>query len=182
MTVLTAMPGRSDDNWSRVPHDIYDPVAYPSQEVTAHVKGVRMDRKPDAARGTAVYGSKGSSDADVARILQISVDQLKAWSNDDGLTLDESPDSLVVLDARLDAWNADASHHGNVDLPNNVGIYLGIVIIKHVEGARWNVEPDGHPVVQLRSGTTLDVTQMTGDRVNHSGLALDAIYSKAQTS
>jgi hypothetical protein len=141
-----------------------------------------MDRKPNAARGIAVYGPQASNDVDVSHVLQISLARLIAWSSDDGLTLDESPESLILLDAKLDAWNANVSHHAKVDLPNEVGIYVGTVIIKHVEGARWKVWPNGHPVVQLRSETTLDVTQMTSDRIHHSGSSLDVMYSIAQSS
>ncbi|HUY17512.1 MAG TPA: DUF6278 family protein, partial [Acidimicrobiales bacterium] len=65
-------------------------------------------------------------------------------------------------------------------LSNEVGKYLGSVIVNHVDGSQWKVWPNGHPVIQLRSGVDLDVIELANDRINHSGASLDSIYSTAQ--
>ncbi len=141
-----------------------------------------MGPKHGVARGTAVFGSSGSNHSEVPRALQLSSERLRTWSRDHGLVLDESPESLSRLDGRLDEWNADPLHHGRVDLSNEGGIYVGTVIIKHVEGAHWRVWPNGHPVIRLRSGAELDVTQMTSDRLRHFEPSLDLMFSKATSS
>jgi virulence-associated protein VagC len=141
-----------------------------------------MGHKHGVARGTAVFTSNGSNDADLPRDFHLPSERLRVWSRDHGVTLDESPESLSLLDEHLDAWNADATHHDKVDLSNEVGIYVGSVIVKHVEGAHWRVWPNGHPVIQLGNGATLDVTRMTTERLNHTTPSLDAIFSSAQPS
>src|ERR1700722_17641836 len=115
-----------------------------------------MGPKHGIPRGTAVYGSRGIRNADQQRDLQLSCDQLRAWSSDHGVTLDNSPESLALLDHDLDVWNEDVTHHDHVDLINEVAIYVGTVIIKHVPGTYWKVWPNGHPVIQLPIGKTLD--------------------------
>jgi hypothetical protein len=132
------------------------------------------------ARGASVFGSKGFDDADRLQNLMLPCEGLRQWSRDHGLTLDDAPPGLKKLDERLDSWNSDVTHHGKVDLSNEVGIYLGNVIIKHVEGSQWTVWPNGHPIILLRSGTEIDVTRLTNERLNHSGPSLDTIYDRAQ--
>jgi hypothetical protein len=92
-----------------------------------------MGPKHGVARGTAVFRSSGSDNTDLPPEFHLPSEGLKAWSRNYGLTLNESPESLSLLDERLDTWNADPTHHGKVDLSNEGGIYLGTVIIKYVE-------------------------------------------------
>ena len=141
-----------------------------------------MGPKHGVARGTAVFSAGGSSDAHVPREVHVPSERLRAWSRDHGLILDDSPESLSLLDEHLDEWNDDATHHGNVDLSNEGGAYLGTVIVKHIEGARWRVWPNGHPIIRLKSGKSLDVTRMAADRLNHSGPTLHAIFSSAHST
>jgi hypothetical protein len=141
-----------------------------------------MGHKHGVARGTAVFRAAGSHETDLPAGFALASLGLQAWSRDHGLTLDESPESLSLLDERLDTWKADNTHHGKVDLSNESGAYLGTVIVKHVEGARWKMWPNGHPVVLLPSGKTVDVTRIANDRLHHAGPTLDAIYSIAGSS
>jgi hypothetical protein len=138
-----------------------------------------MGHKHGPARGVAVFGSADKSEPDRFENLSLSCDGLKKWAGDHEVVLDDSPESLNQLDERLDSWNSDATHHGNVDLSNEVGIYLGAVIIKHVEGSRWRVWPNGHPVVRLKEGKEFDVTRLANDRISHSGAALMSLYNQA---
>lgn len=141
-----------------------------------------MGHKHGVARGVVVYGSPGFGGSDSLQELLMRCERLRQWSSDHGLTLDDEPDSLALLDLRLDSWNADPSHHGKVDLSNEVGKYLGSVIIKHVPGSSWTAWPNGHPVIRLLSGKELDVTRLSNDRVSHSGRSLNDLYVEAQTS
>jgi hypothetical protein len=87
----------------------------------------------------AVYGPAEKRGPDRFENLPLSCDSLRKWSSDHELILDDSPESLRELDKRLDSWRSDETHHGKVDLSNEVGIYLGTVVIKNVGGSQWRV-------------------------------------------
>ncbi|MHB8380701.1 MAG: DUF6278 family protein [Acidimicrobiales bacterium] len=139
-----------------------------------------MGSNHGVARGVCVYGSPGFNSPDRLAELLHSCERLRTWSREHGITLNDDPESLALLDQRLDSWNSDPSHHGKVDLSNEVGQYLGNVIVKHIDGSQWKVWPNSHPVIQLRSGADLDVIAMANERVNHSGVSLESIYSMSQ--
>lgn len=127
-----------------------------------------------------MYGSPGFDSPDRLKELLASCEQLRNWSLEHGLALNDDPESLTLLDQRLDSWNADPSHHGKVDLSNEVGKYLGNVIVKHIGASQWKVWPNGYPVIQLRSGADLDVIALANERINYSGTSLESIYSMLQ--
>jgi hypothetical protein len=129
-----------------------------------------------------VFRSSDHATATTWENLALSCDGLRAWSSSHGLLLDDGPESLLELDRHLDSWNSDSSHHDAVDLSNEVGIYLGTVIIAHVNDAKWTVWPNGHPVVLLANGTELDVTRLTNDRFRHSGASLGTLYAQATSA
>ena len=139
-----------------------------------------MGPKHGVARGVSVYGSPGFDTPERLEELIGSCERLRNWSLERGLALNDDPESLSLLDHRLDSWNSDPSHHGKIDLSNEVGAYLGNVIVKHIDGSQWKVWPNGHPVIQLRAGTDLDVTAIANERINHSGTSLESIYSMLQ--
>ena len=103
--------------------------------------------------------------------------ELRAWATVHGVTLDDEPESLSVLDRLLDAWNAEPQIRSV--LVNEVGCYVGTVIAKHVPGARWRVWPNGHPVVQLPAGGDLDVIAQADPRLNDRCGTLTSIYVNA---
>jgi hypothetical protein len=140
-----------------------------------------LGHKHGVARGVAVYGSPGVGESDRLQSLMVRCEGLRRWSSDHGLVLDDEPESLAKLDECLDSWNSDQSHHGEVDLSNEVGVYLGTVIVKHVAGSKWKVWPNGHPVIRLSSGKDLDVTRLSNERLSHSGQSLDALYTQARS-
>jgi len=140
-----------------------------------------MGPKHGPARGVAVYGAK---DSVVSRDMTGTVGdsgRLRQWSIDHGVVLDDDAQSLELLDAHIDEWNSDPSHYESVDLGNEVGTYLGNVILENVPGARWRVWPNGHPVIVLASGRELDVTSFVGDRLRRSGPSLHSIYAQASS-
>ena len=139
-----------------------------------------MGPKHGVARGTAVYGSPGFDDPEVLTALMSRCECLRVWSFEHGIELNDAPESLALLDGRLDAWNADASHHGKVDLTNEVGAYLGSVIVAHVTGSKWAVWPNGHPVVRLRTGRELDVIALVSQRLDHSGSNLESVFESSR--
>lgn len=136
-----------------------------------------MGPKHGPARGVAVFTSSHS------RVLesdyQPHLDGLRQWSLARGVALDDTVPSLGILDQRLDEWHADETHFEQVNLPVEVGMYLGNVIVTHVEGSRWVVWPNGHPVVQLHSGRNLDVTAMVSARLNSGGPHIESIFTDA---
>jgi uncharacterized protein DUF6278 len=150
------------------------------------VKRIRFGRrwlghKYGPARGVAVFSNPDNRDPDRFEDLALSCDGLRKWSGDRELILDDTPQSLHELDERLDSWSSDETHYGKVDLSNEVGIYLGTVVIANVKGSRWRVWPNGHPVIRLNSGKELDVTRMVDDRLRNSGAGLPALYAQART-
>ena len=54
----------------------------------------------------------------------------------------------VGRDAEVPAW-----------LGNDAGLYLGTVVVRTVPGARWEIWPNGQPVVRLDSGREIDVVE-----------------------
>ncbi len=138
-----------------------------------------MGPKHGPALGVAVFTAKDST---VSRDMTATVGEsgrLRQWSLDHGVVLNDDAQSLELLDAYIDAWNADPSHYERVDLGNEVGTYLGNAILKNVAGTRWRVWPNGHPVIALVSGRELDVTALVGDRLLRSGPSLQSIYARA---
>jgi hypothetical protein len=138
-----------------------------------------MGPKHGVARGVAVFTSFESRGSDVIDGLLPESEGLRRWSKEHGVDLHEDSTSLEVLDAHLDAWNLDPSRHGRVDLSNEIGVYIGNVIVKHVAGSHWRVWPNGHPVVVLSSGLEMDVTSMVNDRLNRIGPSLSSLYAMA---
>jgi hypothetical protein len=140
-----------------------------------------MGPKHGPALGVAVFTAK---DSVVSRDMTGAIGEssrLRQWSNDHGVVLNDDAQSLELLDAHIDEWNADPSHYESVDIGNEVSTYLGNVILKNVAGSRWRVWPNGHPVIALASGRELDVTSLVGDRLRRSGPSLHSIYAQASS-
>ncbi|MEO9181244.1 MAG: DUF6278 family protein [Acidimicrobiales bacterium] len=138
-----------------------------------------MGPKHGIARGVAVYGTAISNGVGTADGLLPDSGRLKTWSLAHGVILRDDSESLEDLDTHLDQWSGDQSHHEHVDLSNEVGIYLGNVIVKSVAGAQWKVWPNGHPVISFASASELDVIVKVGERLSSSGSSLPSIYSSA---
>jgi hypothetical protein len=124
-----------------------------------------------------VYGTPGFEDPDRLRELLSKHDEVLHWAAERNLALSDEPEGLTALDGALNEWAVDPviGHR----LGNEVGLYLGSAIVKSVEGARWSVWPNGHPVVRLVSGRDLDVTALVDQRLQGKGMSLPDVYSKA---
>jgi hypothetical protein len=140
-----------------------------------------MGPKHGVARGVAVFTSSTSDRANVVPGLLSDSSRLRQWSLAHGVVLTDDLASLEALDLHLDQWSADSSHHEHVDLGNEVGIYLGDVIVKDLVGASWKVWPNGHPVISLPSGFEVDVVAMVGKRLAGAGSNLPSIYATTLT-
>jgi hypothetical protein len=138
-----------------------------------------MGPKHGVARGVAVYGSSRMDTIDGP--LPDS-GRLTTWSFSHGVVLTDDSEGLAVLDVHLDEWYADSTHHEHVDLGNDVGIYLGNVIVRNVTGARWKVWPNGHPVIAWAPDREMDVIAMVGDRLLNSRSSLASIYTSASST
>ncbi|UGY94339.1 DUF6278 family protein [Streptomyces gobiensis] len=131
------------------------------------------------ARGVALYGS-GEDDADGVAQLLSECELLRAQAGTRGVELDDTAASLEALDQMLPRWRDDPEV-----LPwlgNDAGLYLGTVIVRTVEGARWQVWPNGQPSVRLASGREIDVVD-AGHAWAASGTPeLSQIYAEASES
>jgi hypothetical protein len=138
-----------------------------------------MGPKHGIARGVAVFGTSTSIPVEAVNGPLSDSGRLVRWSLSQGVVLADDPTGLEVLDLHLDEWAANPTHYEHVDLGNQVGIYLGNIIVKHVTGAKWKVWPNGHPVISLASAREMDVVAMVSERLRHSGPSLTSIYASA---
>ena len=129
------------------------------------------------ARGIAVYGAPGFEDAAGLEHLLSRHDDLTIWAARNNLLLTPDLEGLTAIDGLLGQWSADPTTGHK--LSNEVGVFLGTVIVKNVAGARWTVWPNGHPVIRLASGHELDVTALVTQRLNGNGQDLSHLFSQA---
>lgn len=138
-----------------------------------------MGPKHGPALGVAMFTAKGSTASRDLTGPMADDGRLHEWALLHGVVLHDDAPSLELLDAHIDEWHADPSHHECVDLGNSVGIYLGNVMLSGIAGSRWRVWPNGHPVIRLASGREFDVTALVGERLLRSGSSLPSIYERA---
>jgi hypothetical protein len=94
-----------------------------------------------------------------------------------GLRLDDSPESLSLLDQLPPRWREDPD-----ELPwfgNDAGLYLGTVLVRCVPGAVWRIHADGRPVVRLASGRELQVVEAGKDWAATGAPELAHVYAEA---
>jgi Family of unknown function (DUF6278) len=65
---------------------------------------------------------------------------MAAWLATQGRSLEETPETITVVDGLLDDWAVDPEI--GPWLGNEVGLFLGCVIVRVVAGARWPVWPN----------------------------------------
>jgi hypothetical protein len=116
------------------------------------------------ARGVAVYGP-GTEDPGQLMELLATCPDLYEHAEAAGIVLDRSRRSLADLDRLVDGWR-DVAQISSW-LGNEAGTYLGTVLVATLPGARWQVWPNGHPVVRLASGREIDVVALGHSRVRH---------------
>ena len=133
--------------------------------------------KHGIARGAGVWGSPGfRKDPEQLADLLADCRKLQAWAEEHGVHLDGSPESLSALDETLDRF---ADQKTTNALTNEAGRYLGTVLIRHDDHARWRVWPNGHPVVRMPSGHDLDVVAIVNDASRSGKLGLAKHFANA---
>jgi Family of unknown function (DUF6278) len=133
--------------------------------------------KHGLAHGVAVYGSPGfQKDPERLADLLGECRKLRAWAEAHGLPLDGSPESLSALDEALDRFADQQTTSG---IANEAGGYLGTVLVRHDDRARWKVWPNGHPVVRMPSGNDLDVVAIVNDASRSGKLELAKHFADA---
>jgi hypothetical protein len=132
--------------------------------------------KHGVARGIAVHGSPGFQ-RDAERLADLLADcrKLRAWARDHSVDLDDTPGSLAALDEGLSPLTGETRRL----LETDGGLYLGTVLVRHVHQGRWQVWPNGHPVVRLPSGRDLDVVAIVSDDARAGQPGLAALYADA---
>lgn len=90
--------------------------------------------------------------------------------------LDDGPESLSALDRALDRF---ADQQTRRRLANEAGHYLGTVLVCHADGARWQVWPNGHPVVRMPAKRDPIQARILTERVRG---VLDDLLGKAAWS
>lgn len=133
--------------------------------------------KHGIARGVAVYGSPGFT-KDPHRLADLLAEcrKLRAWAEEHGVHLDGSPESLSALDEALDRFADQQTTNG---IANEAGRYLGTVLVRRDDRARWHVWRNGHPVVRMPSGHDLDVVAIVNDASRSGELGLAKHYADA---
>lgn len=133
--------------------------------------------KRQIALGVAVYGSPGFDDP--ARLVHSlgASDDFRAWTALNGVTLTDEPAGLAELDRHLGGWLADPDIGPR--LTNEIGLYVGAVMVRHVPGAVWSIRPNGQPVVRLASEKEISVIHQAVRRCAQGRPRLQEIYSQA---
>lgn len=131
----------------------------------------------DVAKALVVFGNPGFQDPKKLNELLFAHDDVQRWAGERDVQLSNEPDALEILDGVLNEWFTDPTIRPQ--LANEVGVYLGNMIVGNVPGARWTVLPNGHPVVGLASGRQVDVTDLVGRRLRGATVGLPEIYTNA---
>lgn len=116
-------------------------------------------KRRDPAFGVAVFtGGDGDDDGHegLAELLS-ECELLRAQAALVGVELDDSAGSLEAIDQLVPRWRDD--EETAAWLGNDAGLYLGTVVVRTVPGARWEIWPNGQPVVRLDSGREIDVVE-----------------------
>lgn len=138
-------------------------------------------RRRRSAQGVGVFGSPGFADDQqgLADLLGRH-DRLADWMSAAGLDLQVSAAGLESVDTMIDTWRDDLTVVPQ--LANEVGVFLGDVLLHEIPGARWLVWPNGHPVIHLPDGREIDVTERAGRRIRRGRPRLTAVLGTAGTA
>ncbi|WP_405713392.1 DUF6278 family protein [Streptomyces xanthophaeus] len=111
----------------------------------------------ETEQGGAGLAAALADDPDGVNELFAECEMLRDQARSAGLELDQSPASLEQLDQLMPRWRRDPE--AVPWLGNDAGFYLGTVIVRTVQGAVWQVWPNGQPVIRLASGRELNVIE-----------------------
>lgn len=141
----------------------------------------RRGPKRGMARGVSVFGSPGATqDAAGLSDLLEHHEALAHWLALRGLKLRYDAEGLASVEAAIDAWRGDPEIAPM--LGNEVGTYLGAVIVREVPGAEWHVWPNGHPVIRAGHRNEIDVVALAHRRLATGQPSLSSVLSGAEGS
>lgn len=129
------------------------------------------------SRGVAVFGPSGFDEPDNLReLMHRQHGVLDQWLADRGDEVGHDRDGL----ARVDAVLAEGSDVPEIAhrLGNEVGTFLGCVLVTAVPGAEWAVWPNGHPVVSVGTDE-FDVIELVRGRLDTGAPALPEVLDRA---
>ena len=129
----------------------------------------------DGAVGRLLDGAEAAAADGVAQLLS-ECELLRRHAEEAGVALGDSAESLAALDQLLPRWREDPETVRW--LGNDAGLYLGTVIVRTLPGARWRLTPQGHPVVELASGRTIDVVTAGHDWAESGTPELSQVYAE----
>ncbi|MEV0603194.1 DUF6278 family protein [Streptomyces sp. NPDC050315] len=136
-------------------------------------------KHPEAVRSAAAP-APGDEDAEGIADLLSECELLRGQAAGAGVELDDSVGSLEALDQLLPAWRSDPEIVPW--LGNDVGLYLGTVLVRTVPGARWKIWPGGEPVVRLSSGREIDVVTAGHEWADSGAPELSQLYAEVAES
>lgn len=133
-------------------------------------------KKHGLAHGVGVMSHGGISTEGLAELLA-ECELLRSQAAEYGVELDDTARSLEAIDQLSPRWRDDPEvlHW----LGNDAGLYLGTVIVRTVDGARWEVWPNGTPVVRLASGREVDVVEAGHTWASSGTPELSQCYAEA---
>lgn len=138
----------------------------------------RRGRRHGTAQGVVVFGSPGfDDDQQGLRTLLGRHQRLTDWMRVAGLELEVSGEGLRVVDSMIEVWVEDPIVAPG--LINDVGVFLGDVLVHAIPDARWRVWTNAHPVIQLADGREFDVTAQAATRVQRGCPPLNDILDDA---
>ncbi|QDQ98708.1 DUF6278 family protein [Tomitella fengzijianii] len=105
----------------------------------------------------------------------LAPDGLRQWLADRGEPCGDARAALAAVERRLPEALADPELGPMVE--NEAALLLGAVLVTAVDGARWIVWPNGHPVVRI-GHTELDVSAIAHDYVCRQGEPLTAVVDR----
>lgn len=133
-------------------------------------------RRDDAEARAGLYPGGADDPGSLAEMLGECA-LLRGRVADQGLELDDTPDSLSTLDQLPPRWRDDPQEAA--ELGHDAGLYLGSVIVASVPGANWELLRDGRPFVRLPSGREIDVAAVGRDWAAQGAPSLWQVYSEA---
>lgn len=133
------------------------------------------------AVGVAVNGSDGfdKNPAGLANLLSRH-ERLQQWLADQDVPLSYDVGGLARVEGCMDGWRADPLIRPQ--LGNEIGTFLGSVIVATVSSAVWTVWPNGHPVVALTSGRKIDVAALAARSVASGAPSLASVLNPGLSS
>ena len=133
-------------------------------------------RRDDAEARAGLYPGGGDDPGSLAEMLGECA-LLRGRVADQGLELDDTPESLSTLDQLPPRWRDDPQEAA--ELGHDAGLYLGSVIVSSVPGANWELLRDGRPFVRLAGGREIDVAAVGRDWAAQGAPSLWQVYSEA---